>query len=73
MICNNNTTIATITTSNCSEQSTLISSLHCGQCELELMREEKKRAETQLRTLQRERQLQEENLRQEAEKLAKVR
>ena len=42
------------------------------QCELELVREEKKKAEVQLRTLQRERQLQEENLRQEAEKLARV-
>ena len=42
------------------------------QCELELVREEKKTAEAQLRTLQREQQLQEENLRQEAEKLARV-
>ncbi|KAL8571659.1 hypothetical protein ACOMHN_046343 [Nucella lapillus] len=42
-------------------------------CELELVREEKKKAETQLRALQREREIQEESLRQEAQKLARER
>ena len=37
------------------------------------MREEKKKAESQLRALQRERELQEETLRKEAEKVARVR
>ncbi|KAK7492848.1 hypothetical protein BaRGS_00015986, partial [Batillaria attramentaria] len=42
-------------------------------CELELMREEKKRAETELQALQRERELQAVRVRQEAERLAKER
>ncbi|KAK7101348.1 hypothetical protein V1264_024139 [Littorina saxatilis] len=42
-------------------------------CELERTREDKRRAEQQLQALQRERELQEETLRREAEKLAKTR
>nr|KAG5703861.1 hypothetical protein BaRGS_031495 [Batillaria attramentaria] len=50
-----------------------MSSIQINRCELELMREEKKRAETELQALQRERELQAVRVRQEAERLAKER
>lgn len=42
------------------------------QCELELVREEKRRIESQVKALQQERELHSQKVRQEAEQLAKV-